>query len=135
VIAMPPPAHEIDFCYGHRLLRYAGKCRHLHGHNGRAVIVFRQPHDESAANLADALRGLEAWIRASLDRRMILNDRDPAVRIFRELAEPVFLLPRNPTAENIARLIYDQAIARAIPACEVRLWETPRSYATYRGRD
>src|SRR5437016_3871665 len=29
---------EIRFCYGHRLLEYAGKCRHLHGHNGRAVI-------------------------------------------------------------------------------------------------
>ena len=25
---------EITFCYGHRLLRYEGKCRHLHGHNG-----------------------------------------------------------------------------------------------------
>ena len=24
----------IDFCYGHRLLNYEGKCRHLHGHNG-----------------------------------------------------------------------------------------------------
>ena len=29
---------EIRFCYGHRLLHYDGKCRHLHGHNGRAVI-------------------------------------------------------------------------------------------------
>ncbi|MFP6574748.1 MAG: 6-carboxytetrahydropterin synthase, partial [Pirellulaceae bacterium] len=29
---------QIDFCYGHRLLNYEGKCRHLHGHNGRAVI-------------------------------------------------------------------------------------------------
>ena len=28
-------SREIDFCYGHRLLNYAGKCRHLHGHNGR----------------------------------------------------------------------------------------------------
>ena len=29
---------EIAFCYGHRLINYDGKCRHLHGHNGRAVI-------------------------------------------------------------------------------------------------
>ena len=29
---------EIQFCYGHRLLNYEGKCRHLHGHNGIAVI-------------------------------------------------------------------------------------------------
>ena len=31
---------EIEFCYGHRLLNYAGKCRHLHGHNARAIIVL-----------------------------------------------------------------------------------------------
>ena len=31
---------EIHFCYGHRLLNYAGKCRHLHGHNGTAVIAL-----------------------------------------------------------------------------------------------
>ena len=24
----------IDFCYGHRLLKYDGKCKNLHGHNG-----------------------------------------------------------------------------------------------------
>ena len=33
-------AREIHFCYGHRLLNYEGKCRHLHGHNGRAVITL-----------------------------------------------------------------------------------------------
>ena len=31
------PVHRvtktIDFCYGHRLLDYDGKCRYLHGHN------------------------------------------------------------------------------------------------------
>ena len=29
---------HIDFCYGHRLLNYEGKCRHLHGHNGRVEV-------------------------------------------------------------------------------------------------
>ena len=24
----------VDFCYGHRLMEYDGKCRNLHGHNG-----------------------------------------------------------------------------------------------------
>ena len=31
---------EINFCYGHRLLNYDGKCRYLHGHNGTAVIAI-----------------------------------------------------------------------------------------------
>jgi len=33
-------SRQIDFCYGHRLLDYAGKCRHLHGHNGKAIITI-----------------------------------------------------------------------------------------------
>ncbi|HTN74144.1 MAG TPA: 6-carboxytetrahydropterin synthase, partial [Pirellulaceae bacterium] len=33
-------SREIDFCYGHRLLNYDGKCKYLHGHNGRAVITI-----------------------------------------------------------------------------------------------
>ena len=28
---------EIHFCFGHRLMNYVGKCRHLHGHNGRGA--------------------------------------------------------------------------------------------------
>ena len=35
-------SQNIEFCYGHRLLNYSGKCRHLHGHNGRAVIVLEK---------------------------------------------------------------------------------------------
>ena len=35
---------EITFCYGHRLLDYDGKCRYLHGHNGRAVITLAGEH-------------------------------------------------------------------------------------------
>ena len=34
---------EFHFCYGHRLLNYEGKCRYLHGHNGKAVITLEAP--------------------------------------------------------------------------------------------
>ena len=44
---------EIDFCYGHRLLRYEGKCRHLHGHNGRAVIVLEGESLDERGMLVD----------------------------------------------------------------------------------
>ena len=39
----------------------------------------------------------------------------------------------NPTAENIAKLIYDYAAAQGFPVVEVRLWETESCYATYAG--
>jgi len=52
----------------------------------------------------------------------------------RDLNEPVYSLPGNPTAENIARLIHEQAHECGFPVVEVSLWETPRSYATYGNR-
>jgi 6-pyruvoyltetrahydropterin/6-carboxytetrahydropterin synthase len=40
----------------------------------------------------------------------------------------------NPTAENIARLIFDYAKSRRLPVASVRLWETVNSHADY-GQD
>lgn len=37
----------------------------------------------------------------------------------------------DPTAEAIARLIYDQAAAQGLQVIEVRLWETGTSVASY----
>jgi 6-pyruvoyltetrahydropterin/6-carboxytetrahydropterin synthase len=47
--------------------------------------------------------------------------------------EPVFLIDDNPTAENIARLIFDFTQQAGFPIVEVDLWETPRCFATYSG--
>jgi 6-pyruvoyltetrahydropterin/6-carboxytetrahydropterin synthase len=128
-------SQEIDFCYGHRLLDYQGKCKSLHGHNGRAVIVLEGESLDDRGMLvdfSDIKRELAAWVDAELDHRMLLRSDDPAVARLRELGEPMFLMPDNPTAENIARLIFDQARARRFPVVEVTLWETRRSCATYR---
>ena len=125
---------QIDFCYGHRLLHYAGKCRYLHGHNGRAVISLgAEALDERGMVLdfTDIKREVSAWIDQNLDHRMILNEADAIVPILRELGEPLFLLPQNPTAENIARLIFDAAVRCGFPIENVQLWETPRCSATY----
>lgn len=40
---------ELEFCYGHRLIHYSGKCRFLHGHNGRVEIVLGAPTSMSGA--------------------------------------------------------------------------------------
>jgi 6-pyruvoyltetrahydropterin/6-carboxytetrahydropterin synthase len=49
------------------------------------------------------------------------------------MGEPVYLIDQNPTAENIARLIYDYTAAQGFPIVEARLWETPHCFATYTG--
>ncbi len=129
-------ACQIDFCYGHRLLQYAGKCRYLHGHNGRAVISIAADeldHRGMVFDFTDIKRAVSDWIDSHLDHRMILQESDPVVPFLQELGEPLHLLPVNPTAENIAKLIHDAAVARGFPIASVQMWETPRCFATYEG--
>jgi len=127
-------AREIDFCYGHRLLNYDGKCRHLHGHNGRAVITLEASsldHRGMVFDFSDIKLVVSSWIDDNLDHRMILNKKDPAVEVLRELGEPLYLLETNPTAENIAKLIFEYTRDHGFPILQCQLWETPRCYATY----
>jgi len=126
---------EIAFCYGHRLLNYEGKCRHLHGHNGRAVIALQAQALDDRGMLVDfgeIKRKIQRWIDENLDHRMILHRDDPARRALEQLGEPLYLVDVNPTAENIARLIIEYAKGQGFPIVETCLWETPRCYATYR---
>jgi 6-pyruvoyltetrahydropterin/6-carboxytetrahydropterin synthase len=129
---------EIHFCYGHRLLDYSGKCRHLHGHNGRAVISLAATQLDDLGMVMDfshIKRVVSAWIDENLDHKMILNRKDPILPLLQKQGEPVFLLDANPTAESIARLIYDFTRAQGFPVVQVQLWETDDSYATYRAED
>src|SRR5512136_1776053 len=101
-------SREIDFCYGHRLLNYEGKCRYLHGHNGRAIITVESGRLDARGMVLDfseIKRVVSRWVDDNLDHRMILSRDDPAVPLLRELGEPMYLIDANPTAENIARLI------------------------------
>jgi 6-pyruvoyltetrahydropterin/6-carboxytetrahydropterin synthase len=125
---------QIDFCYGHRLLDYEGKCRHLHGHNGRAWIAIEAPgldRQGMVLDFAELRRVVSRWIDEQLDHRMILHRDDPAVPVLERLGEPLYLMDVNPTAENLAKLIFDYAAGQGIPVVEVRLWETPNCCASY----
>lgn len=127
-------SREIDFCYGHRLLNYEGKCRFLHGHNGRAVITVeadKLDHRGMVLDFSDIKNVVTAWIDENLDHRMLLHNDDPMVPVLREMGEPMYLLDMNPTAENIARLIHEFAASSGFPVVRTVLWETPRCFATY----
>jgi 6-pyruvoyltetrahydropterin/6-carboxytetrahydropterin synthase len=126
---------EIYFCYGHRLLNYAGKCRHLHGHNGKAVVTIEAAGLDPLGMVVDFTqlkRTIGAWIDDTLDHKMILHRDDPILPELRRQNEPVVLLDANPTAENIAKLIFDRTTELGLPVVEVTLWETETSSATYR---
>ncbi len=127
---------HIDFCYGHRLLNYDGKCRHLHGHNGRVEIEIQADKLDARGmvyDFSDIKAAVKNWIDETLDHRMLLCKDDPILLLLRQRGEACFVMDENPTAENIAKLIFDHARSKGLPVQEVRLWETPSSSASYRG--
>ncbi len=127
---------EIHFCYGHRLLNYDGKCKHLHGHNGKVEIeLFAEKLDAMGMvmDFEELKRRVQKWIDTELDHKMLLNKADPVVPFLKEKGEPLVLMDANPTAEAIAKLIFDYAKAQDLPVKSVRLWETAMSSAQYAG--
>jgi 6-pyruvoyltetrahydropterin/6-carboxytetrahydropterin synthase len=125
---------EIEFCYGHRLINYEGKCRHLHGHNGRAVIVLEAPaldHRGMLVDFGDIKRTVQRWIDENLDHNLLLCREDPILPVLQQHGERIFVMDCNPTAENIARLIFEHAADAGLPVVEVIVWETENCHAAY----
>ncbi len=126
---------EIEFCYGHRLLEHAGKCKHLHGHNARAVVVLESDELDGmgmVCDFAEVDRAARSFIDAELDHTMLLRRDDPFLPRMREAGERVYVMDLNPTAENIARLILEKVAAMGLPVVEVQIWESGTACASYR---
>src|SRR6202035_1292793 len=118
---------ELTFCYGHRLLHYDGKCRHLHGHNGRAVLTLEAAQLDRLGMVMDfsrIKRVVSTWIDETLNHKMLPHQDAPVLPLLRQQGEPVHVLDVNPTAENIARLIFEFTRSEGFAVVEVKLWET-----------
>ena len=125
---------QIHFCYGHRLVNYEGKCRFLHGHNAKVEIdVVSHDLDDRGMvmDFSDVNTVIKSWIDSELDHKMLLYTKDPLVPILQKYKQPCYLMDSNPTAENIAKIIYEYAHRQRLTVSEVRLWETPNSFASY----
>ena len=129
---------SVSFCYGHRLLNYNGKCAHLHGHNARAVITLESSELDAQGMVEDFSRVKQLvwdWLDAEVDHTLLLHRDDPVLPALQAAGERVRATDFNPTAENIARMIFEHVAAEGYPVVDVTLWETETSYASYRGAD
>lgn len=125
-------AKRIHFCYGHRLLDYQGKCAHPHGHNAVAEIeLTSEKLDETGMVLdfGEIEKILGEFIDRELDHRMLLRYDDPLVEALQSVGESPYTMRENPTAEHIARLIFNEAKKAGLPVSAIRVWETFDSYA------
>jgi len=109
---------EFYFAAAHRLPRYQGPCFRMHGHNYKFFIGLEGEVDPATgmiADFGDIKRAVTERVMAKADHQ-VLND---------------FL--ENPTAENIARWIWETLVDEIPGLVEVRLFEIPDSCVTYRG--
>lgn len=116
---------EETFAAGHALRNYKGKCENVHGHNYRCQVTIAGAELDSIGLLVDFVE-LKKTVHAVLDRmdHQWLNEFPPFDAI-------------NPSAENMARYIYDEVSAglagrEGVSVGSVRLWETDTASATYR---
>ncbi len=109
---------EFTVAAAHRLPRYEGPCFRLHGHNYTFFVAVEGEVDPASGMIIDfgvVKQAVQEHILARVDHRD-LND-----------------VLENPTAENIARWIWESLEARLPGLAEVRLYEIPDSCVTYRG--
>jgi len=125
---------EIHLSYGHRLVGHQGKCRNVHGHNGRVQIeVAAEKLDKlnMVVDFSEISRTIGKWIDENLDHVLILWEKDPLVPVLKEKNEKILVAPENPTAEFLARWIFDEARKMKLPVSRVTFWETNDSCASY----
>jgi 6-pyruvoyltetrahydropterin/6-carboxytetrahydropterin synthase len=109
---------EFTFAAAHRLPRYEGPCFRMHGHNYRFFVAVEgevDPRTGMIADFGDIKRAVQEHVLARADHRNLNDVLD------------------NPTAENIARWIWEELDGRIPGLAEVRLYEIPDSCVTYRG--
>jgi len=122
------------FCYGHRLLGDQHKCRHLHGHAGKATFILEGERLDEKGMLIhfDRLKeNVGQWIADHLDHTMLLFQDDPIVPILEGMGERIFKMDRHPTSENIAELLFQVAIRYELPVVKVEFWESENAMASY----
>jgi len=131
---------KIHFSYGHRVMNHESKCASLHGHNG-VVWVYARPINglDSLGRVVDfsvLKEKLGGWIDSNWDHTMILSKDDTSVINAVQgtwQKRPAFLLPNNPTAENMAKyLLYEICPivlkGKGIVVHKIGFFETENSY-------
>ncbi len=115
---------EETFAAAHQLREYRGKCENLHGHNYRVRIAV-------AAEELDRTGLVVDFVELKRGMREVLEQLDHK---YLNEVPPFDVL--NPSAENIAKFIYDE-MPPALKSgrariSSVKIWETDTSTATYR---
>lgn len=133
---------RLQFCFGHRIMGHENKCAMLHGHNYVALITAQAPLDSigRVIDFSVLKERVGGWIDQCWDHGFVLfQEDDEAINTLRSFAsrQKVYVMPLNPTAENLARYLLESICPRVLAGTgvrvvRVRLWETENCYADAR---
>lgn len=122
-----------EISYAHRIMNHPGKCKDLHGHNGRVEIQIEAPVYLESGMVMDfgILKGtVKDWIIRHFDHVTILQEGDS---LLETVGDRLVVVSHPPTAELISNiLVRDGVVGRLngnLTSATVRFWETADCYA------
>jgi 6-pyruvoyltetrahydropterin/6-carboxytetrahydropterin synthase len=114
-----------EFSAAHNLRNFGGKCEALHGHNWKVEVVVSGEELDGSGVVLDF-----AEVKAATSEVMSEIDH-------RYLNELPFFIEHNPSAENIARYIFERLQEKItderVRVRRVAAWESQDACATYLG--
>lgn len=134
----------------HRVPNHESKCYNLHGHRyelivhaeGNIVEYEGAPDEGMLVDFGILGSWLQDWHNV-LDHALILYKNDPLVATMDTVARvhnmKLVTVEYIPTAENIARMVYEDVVEKAgnhfrpndLMITNIECWETPTSMARY----
>lgn len=136
---------EIQFDAGHRVPLHESKCKNPHGHRYRVVayivgeLITEGPESGMVRDFSIVKQLLTERVHDVYDHGFIVHKDDEDMRSALDHGNAdwkVIEVPFIPTAECLAKSIYDDLKANGLPTLlRIEVWETPTSCAAYMGDD
>jgi 6-pyruvoyltetrahydropterin/6-carboxytetrahydropterin synthase len=130
---------RIQFAAGHRVFGHEGKCRWLHGHNFVAFLTAAAADLDAVGRVIDfgVLKAkVGGWVEREWDHGFLVWERDTEARaaLAQVAGQKIYVLPANPTAENVAdhllRVVGPETLAgTGVRLVKVTLYETENGLA------
>ena len=129
----------IKFDAAHVLTNHQGLCKNLHGHTYRVDVSVSQSEDDQCDMVIDFkdLKGIANEVICDrFDHAFIYNTESAGEREIAAVVEKngmrTVAIPFRSTAENLARMFFNDLKPRIPGLAAVRVWETADSCAEYK---
>ena len=137
---------EFKFEMAHALHGYDGLCKNIHGHSYKLFVTVKGKIKNDKGNAKDGMvldfDVLKSIVKPEIinkyDHSLVLNANSPHSEIDLSAFEKVFLLPYQPTSENLVTafaLKIKNKLPNGVELHKVVLSETATSYAEWHSHD